>query len=283
MKHDPAGACAKFELAAAADPTAAGTMLNLGLCYEQLGRPHSALKWFRRAQTQASEAHMADSEAAAKQHTADLVAKVPVIAIVFTGAAPVDAPRVRIDSEEIGADALAHVEIDPGEHVIEVRATHRKLSRGKITIAPRDPKVSEAVEVKVALEEGEPTLVVDRGRTRRFVGIGLGAVALGVWTVDFFYGISKSKAYHCAVDDSPGKDCKPTLKGNVEYANDRVSDLRYKGSALFVGGALALAAGVYLFVSAPGKVTVDQYGGERMSIAPVIGRDQLGFALTGGF
>ena len=32
-KNDPAGACAKFELAATADPTAAGTMLNLGVCY----------------------------------------------------------------------------------------------------------------------------------------------------------------------------------------------------------------------------------------------------------
>lgn len=284
--HDPKGACEKFELAIAADPTAAGTMLNLGLCYEQLGKPHSALKWFRRAQTKASESGRLDSEEAAKQHTADLANKVPVISIVFTGAPPSDTPRVRVDDELVGADELAHLEIDPGDHVIEVRAAHRKLSRGHIQIAPRDPKVNEAVEVKVALEAGEATVVVDRGRNQRLVAYGLGVVALGAWTFDFFYGVSKSKRYHCAIDPLPNDDCYNAdkvdpVRNNIAYANDRVNDLKYKGTAIFVVGAAALATGIYLFVSAPGKTSVESLSG--VSLAPVLAPDQVGFAIAGGF
>ena len=293
-KNDYKGACAKFELAATADPTAAGTMLNLGLCYEQLGKTHTALNWFRRAQTQASEAGLPDHEDAAKKHTADLITKVPVISITFGGAGAAD-PHVRIDSEDISAADLAHVEVDPGDHVIEVRASHRKLSRGHITVAPRDPAVAEAVEVKIALEEGEPTVVVDKGRQRRFVGVGLGVVALGAWTFDFFYGISKSRRYHCAIDPVPSTDCNTAtdpndstkkfnpVAANTNYANDRVKDLQYKGTAVFIVGAAALAAGAYLFFTAPGKVTVDQVGGERVSVAPYLAPSQVGLAITGGF
>ena len=285
-QKDPAAACAKFELAATADPTAAGTMLNLGLCYEQLGKTHTALKWFRRAQTQASEAGLPDHEDAAKKHTADLITKVPVISIAFTGAPPTD-PHVRIDSEEIHADDLAHVEVDPGDHVIEVRAPHRKISRGHITVAPKDPAHAEAVEVKIGLEEGEPTMIVDKGRKRRFVAIGLGATALAAWTFDFFFGIYESDHYHCAKDAlDRGSTCKYTSATGADltkYANDRVDALKYTGTTVFVIGAAALAAGAYLFFTAPGKVTVDQMGSERVSIVPVLGPSQVGFAVSGGF
>lgn len=284
-KHDAKAACERFELAATEDPTAAGTMLNLGLCYEELGKTHTALKWFRRAQTQASESGLPDHEEAAKKHTADLVTKVPVIAIVFGGATPTD-PHVRIDTEQISADDLAHVELDPGDHLLEVRASHRKISRSHITIAPRDPKVSDVVEVKVALEEGEPTIVVDAGRTRRLVGIALGVVALGAWSFDFLYGIHESSQYHCAKDeiDNPMKPCSARgTQSAVDYANARVDALKFTGTTVFVVGAAALAAGAYLFFTAPGKVTQDQVGGEHVSIAPVIMPGQIGFALTGGF
>lgn len=284
-KKDPKAACEKFELAATADPTAAGTMLNLGLCYEELGKTHTALKWFRRAQSQASEAGLPDHEDAAKKHTADLVIKVPVISIAFGGATPTD-PHVRIDSEEIPAADFAHVEIDPGDHAIEVRAPHRKLSRGHITVAPRDPRKAEAVEVKIALEEGEPTVVVDKGRNRRLVAVGLGIVALGAWTFDFAYGIHESRLYHCAVDSN--KTCSETANVNpgqdrTNYANDRVNALKYTGTTVFILGTAALAAGAYLFFTAPGKVTVDQVGGERVSVAPYLAPSQVGLAITGGF
>jgi hypothetical protein len=285
-QKNPKAACEKFELAASADPTAAGTMLNLGLCYEELDKPHTALKWFRRAQAQASEQGLPDHEDAAKKHTADLVNKVPVISIGFSGAMPTE-PHVRIDNDEIPAGDLSHVEIDPGEHAIEVRAPHRKVSRGHITVAPRNPKVAEAVQVTIALEEGEPTMVVDRGRKRRLTAIGLGIGAVAIWTGDFIFGVYESNRFHCAKDALDTMmtcgDTKATGAALTKYANDRVDALKYTGTAIFIVGAAALAAGAYMFFTAPGKVTVDQYGSEHVSLAPIIAPDQVGFAISGGF
>jgi len=281
-KKDPKAACEKFELAAADDPTAAGTMLNLGLCYEELGKIHTALKWFRRAQTQASESNLPDHEKAAKDHTDDLSKKVPVVSIAFVGPPPVDA-HVRIDADEISLNDLAHVEVDPGEHVVEVRAPHHKLSRQRLTFALKDPAHQDAVEVKVAMEPGEPTSVVDRGRNRRLVAYGLGAVALGAWTFDFFYGLSKSRNYHCAVDVSPDSSCSTAVAGDTNYANAQVHSLKVTGNIVFFAGAAALAAGAYLFFTAPGKVTVENVSGERLGIAPLLAPDQVGLAITGGF
>src|SRR5262245_40088011 len=53
--HDPAGACVKFAESIRIEPLAAGTMLNLGLCHQLLGRYKTALYWFRKAQIRASE------------------------------------------------------------------------------------------------------------------------------------------------------------------------------------------------------------------------------------
>ena len=287
LETNPKAACEKFELAATADPTAAGTMLNLGKCYEKLGRTHAALRWYRRAETTASEAGLPDHEEAAKKMVAELLVVVPVIAIDFNGARPIDPTdvHVRIDGEDIPAVNLAHVEVDPGDHVIAVRTAHRKVAHRHITATARAPKHDEILAVTIGLEEGEPTMIVDKGRQRRFVAYGLGVAALGAWTFDFFYGVHESRLYHCAAD--VGKMCAETdaLVGaaRTNYANDRVTALQYTGTTVFVLGAAALAAGAYLFFTAPGKVTVDQVGNEHVSIAPLLGPSQVGFAVTGGF
>src|SRR3954471_24423933 len=65
VKNDAKGACEKFEAAIQLDPTATGTMLNLGLCYETLGKYAKSLYWFRKAQAAAAEARLAEYKDAA--------------------------------------------------------------------------------------------------------------------------------------------------------------------------------------------------------------------------
>ncbi|MBA3393318.1 MAG: tetratricopeptide repeat protein [Deltaproteobacteria bacterium] len=50
----PAEACTQFAAAHAEDPKATGTMLNLGLCNEQIGKVATAATWFRKAQNSAA-------------------------------------------------------------------------------------------------------------------------------------------------------------------------------------------------------------------------------------
>src|SRR5439155_10971798 len=75
--NQPAAACEKFEAALKLEPDAAGPMLNLGLCQEQLDHYATALRWFRRVQVRASELKMPDVEAAAKDKTSALAPRVP--------------------------------------------------------------------------------------------------------------------------------------------------------------------------------------------------------------
>src|SRR6478736_4072635 len=71
-ENDATGACEKFNQAIQLDPTAAGTMLNLGLCNQNLGKFKTALYWFRKAQARATETNLPDHEKAARLHTTEL-------------------------------------------------------------------------------------------------------------------------------------------------------------------------------------------------------------------
>src|SRR5262245_44944110 len=78
-KNDPKAACEKFEAAIKIDPTATGTMLNLGLCYENLKKYATSIFWFRKAQASAAENKLAEYEEAAKKYTVNIAPKVPTL------------------------------------------------------------------------------------------------------------------------------------------------------------------------------------------------------------
>ena len=90
-KHDDAGACEKFDEAIKLDPDAAGTMLNLGLCNQNLKKYRRALYWYRKAQVRAHETSLPEYEQAAGQRTKDLVELVSVIKVELSATTPVDA------------------------------------------------------------------------------------------------------------------------------------------------------------------------------------------------
>ncbi|MBA3542530.1 MAG: tetratricopeptide repeat protein [Deltaproteobacteria bacterium] len=263
-KKQPKEACAKFEEANKLDPLAAGTKLNLGLCYEELGKYHTALRWFREAQARAVESNLPDHEKAAKQHQVDLAAKVPSIMIDFAGAAPVN-PQVSVDGESIKPGDFAHVEVDPGHHVILVRAPGKKIAREEFDILEKTTKT-----VTITMVDGESTVVLDPGKPRRYAAYGLVGVGAGAWVFTLIYGITKRNAY----DE---EKAKMTPEG-VTAANQHVKDLKYIGTTVFVVGAVAIGAAATLYFTAPERRTV-----EETAWAPVIGPDQLGIAVSGSF
>jgi len=106
-------------------------------------------------------------------------------------------------------------------------------------------------------------VVIDRGKKRRWLAYGLGVVGLGLETTMVIYNLHK-------------KDLGEQEPQNAQKFKD---DIRYKGTALFAGGVLALGAAAYLYITAPGKETLDQ----TARLTPVIGPDQLGMAFGGRF
>lgn len=255
-KGDAKGACAKFEQAYRIDPTAPGVMLNLGLCNQMLGKLGTSLRWFRKAQAASAEAKADDFKAEAEKRTVELAAKVSTIKIDAT-AAPMGT-EVRIDGELVDQTDYPLYEIDDGDHKLEARAPGKRPFRQALKVGNHG-----AQTVTLAFTDAPPPVVVDRGKKRRLLAYGLGAAGLGLETWMVIYNLDK-------------KDQGESDPQNAQKFKD---DIRYKGTALFLGGAVAIGAAVVLYITAPGKETMDQ----TARIAPVIGPDQLGVAFGGHF
>jgi hypothetical protein len=255
-KGDAKGACEKFDAAYRIDPTAPGIMLNLGLCNQMLGKFGTSLRWFRKAQAASAEAKADDFKAEAEKRTVELATKVSTIKIDAANAPP--GVEVRIDGELIDHKDYPLYEIDDGEHKLEARAPGKRPYRQDLKVANHD---SQTVTLPVLADAPRP-IVVDRGKNRRRIAYGLGALGLGLETWMVIYNLNKK-------DDS---------EQHPENAQQDKDDIRVKGTALFVAGALALGGAVVLYVTAPGKETMEQ-----TAIAPVVGPDQFGFAVSGRF
>jgi hypothetical protein len=259
-----AQACAKFETSLKADPSAPGTLLNLGLCNERLGKTATALQWFRKAQFRSAETGMTDYEEAAKTETISLAVRVPTLRITFANPPPPGAV-VFLDRQQLTEIDLSRVEVDPNViHAIELR------SDGKPPIRT-DVKVKDGENRTVVIAVPAPpkpvitTVEIDRGRTRRIVAYSLGGAGVALWAASLIVSLdAKSSA------------------GAAEHPEDvlHYRDVaRWGGTSLFIGGAAAIGVAAFLYTTAPGIERVEK----RTVVAPVVGSEQLGVAVRGSF
>jgi hypothetical protein len=268
-KKDPAGACKKFDEAILLDPLAAGTMLNLGLCNEQLGKYKTALYWFRKAQRRATETNppLPDHERAAKQHTADLVNKVATVKLAFPSGEP-DGMRVKVDGEEIPRVDFDQVEVDPGHHVLSAGAPGKKIVRQDFDVQGHGGET-----LPLAFVDGDNTIIIDRGKPRRRNGMIVGIAGAGALvTAGIVIGV-ETREYNNAKDGA-----RMGNASDLDTTKHAASVVRWVGTPLVVGGIAAIAVGSYLYFGAPAQERIDQ-----TVFAPTIGRDHLGFAISGSF
>ncbi len=267
--HDPAGACAKFAESIRIEPLAAGTMLNLGLCHQQLGRYKTALYWFRKAQVRATETDppLPAYEQEAREHTTHLAALVPTIKLELPANAPPEV-QVTIDDERIPPEDYAHVEIDPGHHVIVATASGKPTFRqeldvtgrggSKVVLAFRD--AGAAAPLVQAPDDGSA-----QRRLAIYVAIGgaaLLATSLGVTLYEkHVYNDNKDAASH---GDATALDA-------TKHATDIARDY---GTGLALIGIAAAGVATYLYLTAPTDETV---------VAPAIGPGQAGAMIVGRF
>lgn len=261
---DMAGACGKFDAAIRLDPDAAGTMLNLGLCNENLGKYKTALYWFRKALARATETNLPDSAQAARDHMTALADKVATIQVAF--ARPVASAQVTIDGQQISPEDYGRVEIDPGHHVLEAVAPGKKLVHQQFDIVGKGGQT-----LTITMVDGDNSVVVDRGHGRRMAGIGfmIGGVALlgGSGVV----ALVASNQYDRTASCKASQTC-------VNKDNGARNLAMYGGNTLFFTGLAAAAVGAYLYFAAPKPERID-----RVVVAPQVGPTQLGLSLSGSF
>ncbi len=291
-----AEACPKFEESLRLDSGMA-TQFRLAECYEKLGKTASAWASFVAVADAAAVAKLPDREAAARKRAVALAPRVPRLTITVP---PAVAALDGIEVESSGV-AVARplwgvpVPVDPGEHVITVRAPGKKAWEGRVTASEATLSLTLAVQPledlprTTATAPPPPPLPPHRARTAvpAFVLGGLAVAGLGVGTWLFVsHSSQKTDANNLsAAIKSGGGTCvpphaDPRCGALASYASD--SDTLGNGStvAFVVGGAAAVAMVTYLLLP---PLPAAPATGSTLRVAPAFGAGTRGLAVTGSF
>ena len=296
--RDFAHACPKLAESYAIDP-APGTLLALAICHEGIGRTATAWRELRDVADAATREGRADRARFATAEIAKLEARLSRLAVVV---APPVAPglKVEVDGAPLAQEDWSKPSpVDPGHHVVtavapgyrewtgavDVGAEHdaQSVKVGPLEAEPgaapgppaahaepsgAPPASSAPAPAAIAGTEESPTGPTDGAwkRPAAWIAGGAGVVAIGVGAAFGISAISKSS-------DAKSK-CSPSLctdSAAVRENGDAKTAATVSDVAIGVGLA-AVAAGVYLFVSAPAPRAA------WLHLAPMVGRDQLGLA-----
>jgi hypothetical protein len=279
-KHDDAAACGKFNEAIKLDPDAAGTMLNLGLCNQNLKKYRLALYWFRKAQARAHETNLPEYEQAAGQRTRDLASLVAVIKIELSGSTPADA-HVTLDGDEISSADYLHVEIDGGHHTIEAHAPGHLPQRQEIDVEGKGGNT-----VTINLVTGDDTVVVDTGAGRRKIAVITAATGGALMITSGIISLIARREYNKTLDNiramtpgwSVGTACPVADTALCAHANDQQKLASHWGTPMFIGGALLVGVATYVYLTAPQAERV-----QRTAFIPTLSPDGIGLTAVGRF
>jgi hypothetical protein len=259
---DRAEACKRFDASFRKDPRAVGTMLNLGLCREEVGQVASAVRFYAEARDRAHDQNLPEHQQAAERKMAMLSPRVPHLAIALAPNTP-PGVRVLVDDTVIAADQLTDVTVDPGTHSLVVTAPGKLPYETKL-----DVKESEHKQVSVPALEGAKTIVVAPDRRRLWgklaVGSGVtllvGAVGLGAYSRHLYWkqfpdgardgDLVRDTEHDCwtvLVNGSPTRQCNEV--GANALGNARIVGHVATGAA--VVGGVGLIAGAILWATAP--------------------------------
>lgn len=254
-------ACKLFDESFRKDPRAVGTMLNLGLCREEVGEVASAVRFYSEARDRARDQHLPEHQQAAERKIEMLSPRVPHLAI--TGA-PAGA-RVLVDDTVVPAEQLADITVDPGPHTIVVTAPDKLPYETKL-----DVKESEHPKIAVPPLEGAKTIVVHTDRRRLWGKLALGsgatlivgAVALGAYSRHLYWKqfpdgardgeLVRDDAHDCwtvLVNGTPTRQCNEV--GANAIGNARIVGHVATGTAIL--GGVGVIAGAILWATAPKK------------------------------
>jgi len=260
-------ACAKFEASQSLAP-GSGTLLNLGDCYERLGRTASAWATFRAAAALARSKNKAERAEEGVARAAALERRLSKVRIVVpddvrgTPGLVVQRGDVEVDPTRFGAATP----VDPGLVVVRADAPGYAGWSTTLTI----PKTPGVVNVEVpalrlqtpepapapapapgrAPEPPPPPTANHPGLVQQIVGGalgGLGLVAVGVGT---YFGVralrieeDSNREDFCNQDDFCTND-------GLELRDDALSHA-HASTGLIFGGAAVAITGLVVFLTAP--------------------------------
>lgn len=248
-------AIVKLELSQKIDP-ASGTALNLGKCYEMLGRTASAYGAYSQS---AGLARVKVNEKIRGEAEERMKALAPGLSnLEFRTAMQAAAPEgltIAIDGKPIAAGALGvALPVDPGEREIEVTAPGKKAWKTRVMVAAKAgttaveiPALETAPVVGNAPASEPPRAGMSGGAMAATIGLaGVGVVALGVGVglgVDSMDKNAASKKLCLPADETM---CSAA---GVDLRNQAFGAATASNVAFGIGAGALVAAGGVLLVS----------------------------------
>lgn len=243
----PGEACEKFAAAYERDPDAVGTLLNLGLCNEQIGKTATAASWFRRAQKKATELKVEDAVKEAGTHLAAIEARLSYADIKLN----VKSADVKVDGKSVAV--LAKIELDPGRHTVDVEAPGYRPKSETFTIA-----TGARTTVEITLESTSS----EAAPSNRDAYI-LGVAGVSLWVGTAVLGVVGKSKY-----DEASK---------FEEQDKWRTIVRWGGTSMFVVGTAAVATSVVLYVRNR------RHRSDSTVLAPAVNANSAGVSLVGKF
>jgi hypothetical protein len=265
-------ACAKFAESYDLNPHAIGTLLNVALCDEKLGRLASAFEKFTLARDLAAEMlasgdkDVAAHKKAATTHIASLEKRVPHVTIEFV---PPLLPEttIIIDGKAYAKNQLVEVPVDPGEHEVVVSAPGYLPFETTFAIA-------EGEHHSVAIPQLEKSVTVRS--SRRTIGIIVGAAGLATTATGIIVGLVANSRYD-DVTSCSGTTCD-LPEDYTKRKNAR--SLSHVGTVIGITGTAAIIVGGVLWYT--GRRSTES-APSRVTLLPQISPDGGGIAAVGRF
>jgi tetratricopeptide (TPR) repeat protein len=290
-----AEACKGFAESQRLDP-GVGTLLNLGRCYEKLGRTASAWSTYREAAAAARAANQGAREKNARLAADALEPKLPKLTIVVASAEANPRLEVRRDGAVIPASMWGmSVAIDPGDHLFEASAPGYKPWRSRLAaeagkavtvsvpaLEPDGNAARAAAPLAKSIPEGSASAAKPREHEpppptrsglggQRVAALVVGGAGLIGTAVGGYFAV-RAQATYKAADCDQFNACSPQGLADRNLAFVRARNATYATT----GGLVALAAGVVLWITAPSAPSTDAAGDPAPRSRLWVSADPLG-------
>jgi hypothetical protein len=270
-------ACPKLAESQRLDP-GVGTQFHLADCYEHLGQTASAWAGFLDAAAGAKSMGQADREKVAKERAAALAPRLSKLTITSAQLAP--GLEIKRDGTVVGRALWGTaIPVDPGPHSIEALAPGKKPWQTTVKV---EGEKAEAVVTIPALEDALPDATPAApmqasadtssvGKNRRTLGLVVGGVGVAGLAVGTVFALQAKSKYDDSLANCP-------LAKNVCNTTgvDQRDQARTSGTIATIAmgaGAVAVAAGAFLFFTAPSDRAAEK---ARVWVAPTFGGAALG-------
>ncbi len=268
-KQDYEAACASFKASNEA-VARVGTLLNLAACYEKAGKLASAWGAYFDAISLGRRQNKPEYEEFAQKKKDELEPKLLKMTIVVPPEVKVDG--MKITRDKVLVEPVAYgvpIAVDSGKHVIEATAPRKLPFHTEVNVDEEhklvEVKIEKLADAPIAWPRSNQPQIVERvvevpsaWTPLRIGGVVAGSLGIASVIVGSVLGLVANDKYQSALKNDCGGN--PNACTAVGVTNGSAAhDMANVATGLFVGGLIAVAAGVTLFIiGTPSKPETQQ-------------------------